>query len=462
MNNRINRYRKNTARLLVGMMGWCMISLIACEEFVEVPIPVSEQDATLVFSSDESAKTAMTGVYISIMNNFGHFANRYTTYYAGLSADEFAYIGTDTDRIGLNANDLLANNGPVSTLWGDMYEVIYQTNAVMEGLEATDDVSEAVKQQLRGEALFMRAFCHWYLVNFFGEVPYVMTTNYEVNSAVSRMSIPVVYTEIQNDLLEAMDLLPEGYSMANGERIRPNAYAVKALLARVYLYTEQWELAESMASEVIGHSEVFSLESVSDVFLANNTEAIWQLYPVLDGFNTMEGYNFTCCVTSDFTLTDSLVGAFESGDERFSNWVNSLEVGETTYWYPYKYKVAFSASVTEYYTVLRLAEQYLIRAEAAVHMGMEAAAVADVNVIRTRAGLESIEESGGEAILAAIAQERRIELYAEWGHRWFDLKRTGQTDVLNDKPDWEATDVWYPIPEAELVLNQNLTQNEGY
>ncbi|TRZ42446.1 RagB/SusD family nutrient uptake outer membrane protein [Robertkochia solimangrovi] len=452
--------RLNT--LLSFVTGWIIMSLTACSNFTEVDIPVSEQDAALIFSGDESAKSAMTGLYISMMNNFGHFGNMYTTYYAGLSSDEFQYIGTNTERVAMNENSLMANNSQVRNLWRDMFEVIYQANAVMEGLDNTDQVSDDLKLQLKGEALFMRAFTYFYLVNFFGDVPYVTTTDYDTNSTLSRMPIDSIYEEIIDDLLQSMEQLPEDYALSAGERIRPNYYAAKALLARIYLYTEDWDAAATMASEVIDQSSVYSLVPLSEVFLANNTEAIWQLYPVLDGFNTMEGYNFTCCVTNDFVLSENLLGSFETGDARRESWVNGLVLGESTYWYPYKYQVAFSANVTEYYTVLRLAEQYLIRAEAYAHSGLIDAALGDVNSIRSRAGLPSISLNNEATVLEAIAQERRIEFYAEWGHRWLDLKRTGQMEALNYKVDWEATDVWYPIPESELVLNQNLTQNEGY
>lgn len=115
--------------------------------------------------------------------------------------------------------------------------------------------------------------------------------------------------------------------------------------------------------------------------------------------------------------------------------------------------------------VLRLAEQYLIRAEARAQQNNLAGAAADLNAIRQRAGLEPLPDNLDKAaMLLAVEQERRIELFAEWGHRWFDLRRTGRSlAVLSPiKPDLTATDLWYPIPLSAINTNPFLTQNEGY
>lgn len=443
------------------VMGWLWL-LVGCSDFIEVDAPVSELDASLVFASDESALSATTGIYTSIMYNFGHFANKNTTLVAGLSADEFTYLGSITDRMTLNENNMLAGNSDVAGQWEDMYQLVYQTNAVMEGLEGSDVISEDLKQQLLGEVYFMRAFTYFYLVNFFGAVPYITTTDYAQNSTVSRSPVATVYAGIVSDLQAAMERLSEDYDLSGGARIRPNLYAAKALLARVYLYQEDWEGAFTMASEVLAVPEIYTLESLDQVYVPNNTEVIWQLYPVYPGLNTLEGYDFTCCVTSNINLTQELLTAFEAGDNRYTEWVASTTQNDETYYYPYRYKVTYGADVQEYYTVLRLAEVYLIHAEAAAHLNQLDTALSDVNTIRTRAGLGVVSSNSMEQVLERIAQERRIELFAEWGHRWFDLKRTGTTAVLSYKPDWNDTDVWYPIPESERLKNPNLTQNDGY
>jgi hypothetical protein len=119
--------------------------------------------------------------------------------------------------------------------------------------------------------------------------------------------------------------------------------------------------------------------------------------------------------------------------------------------------------LTEYNMVLRLAEQYLIRAEARGMQNDLTGAMDDVNIIRARAGLSSIDGTGfaQQDVLDAIDQERRAELFVEWGHRWFDLKRTGKIDAVLGpvKPDWQSKDALFPIAQTEIIANPNLIQN---
>src|SRR5690606_35802333 len=154
-----------------------------------------------------------------------------------------------------------------------------------------ENISIAVRQQLLGEALFCRAFFHFYLVNLFGPVPYVKTTDHLQNSVASRDGITLVYQHIINDLQESKKLLSENYMSPSNtettERVRPNTYAAAALLARVYLYLEQWSLAMEEANFVISNSTSYSLIShPTGVFLKNNKEAIWQLMAAIPKLNT--------------------------------------------------------------------------------------------------------------------------------------------------------------------------------
>jgi hypothetical protein len=140
-----------------------------------------------------------------------------------------------------------------------------------------------------------------------------------------------------------------------------------------------------------------------------------------------------------------------------------------TYYFPFKYKLNKPEDPqSEYLMVLRLAEQYLIRAEARAQQGDLTGARSDLNVIRHRAGLNGTNTSTKETLLTAILKERQVELFTEWGHRWLDLKRTGKVNAVMTMVTpqkggvWENFKQWYPIPRQDLRLNPNLTQNEGY
>ena len=191
--------------------------------------------------------------------------------------------------------------------------------------------------------------------------------------------------------------------------------------------------------------------------------------PVIPDLNTQEAANFipgTPGVIPAFSLTNDLVNAFEPGDNRFTAWTGNTAIGGQKYYFPYKYKNGGGGSVTEYHVVFRLAEQYLIRAEAKLHQDDISGAIDDLNIIRARAGLTALSPSlSPDATASALQQERRIELFAEFGHRWLDLKRTGKADPVIGalKPaSWQTTDALWPVPQAQRAVNPFLTQNKGY
>jgi hypothetical protein len=130
---------------------------------------------------------------------------------------------------------------------------------------------------------------------------------------------------------------------------------------------------------------------------------------------------------------------------------------------PYKYKLRTGTPVTEYNTVLRLAEQYLIRAEARLNQNKLQAALADINEIRKRAGLAALPQHMAKAEIAlALEKERQLELLGEWGHRWFDLVRTNRAvPVLSKiKADFTVSDQKIPISTSILLTNTHLEQND--
>lgn len=251
--------------------------------------------------------------------------------------------------------------------------------------------------------------------------------------------------------------------------MRPNKWAATALLARVYLYNKDWANAQAQSNAVISANIYTPLPSLDNAFLANNTEAIWQLKPVNLSYNTYEGLLIPPSLTTlpSYPLSNSLIQSFEAGDNRLTSWTGIAVVAGNNYYFPYKYKIRDGSTQTEYYTVLRLSEQYLIRAEAEANgagNGINAALI-DLNVIRNRAGLANY---GGltdqTSVLAAIAHERQVELFAEWGHRFFDLKRTGKINSVLGiaKLNWQPNAALWPIPITQINANNSLTQNPGY
>jgi hypothetical protein len=166
-----------------------------------------------------------------------------------------------------------------------------------------------------------------------------------------------------------------------------------------------------------------------------------------------------------YAITSTLANAFEAGDQRKEMWLKANLINGENWYYPFKYKARVSSPITEYLVVLRLAEVVLIRAEARVQQNNLPGAVDDLNMIRKRAGLGNTSAGNKEEIIQSIEDERQTELFVEWGHRWFDLKRTNHANAvlgILKAPNWQPSDVWYPIPLQEIQRNPALVQNEGY
>lgn len=462
-------------RLHILIAGSLLLGLASCKKFVETRLPKNELVSELVFADDKTATASMVGLYSSMNQLNYYYGNILMSYLHAMQADEMQYLSAFANYDVFRNNTLLPSSQYVNSLWKDQYAYIYHANACIEGLTAANNLTPAVKDQLLGEAYFMRAFMHFYQVNMYGNIPLITTTDYLVNNVKGQEKATVVYDTIINDLKRAKGLIGSNYPSSN--RVRPNKGAVTALLARVYLYTKQWSLAETEASEVLTNSLYTLLKDPNAVFLANSREAIWQLLPVNTGGgrNTWEGFTTVPASATGLPLfrldTTNLIKKFEAGDARLANWTGTRKTttGATIY-FPFKYKIrtnpANVTTLSEYSMVLRTAEQFLIRAEARIQQDKLDDGRSDLDSIRLRANLTALPASLDKAaLLLAVEQERKSELFAEWGHRWFDLKRTNRaTAVLGPikGANWQSTDTLYPIPLDAIRTNVRLEQNDGY
>jgi len=452
----------------------------SCEKLLEVDTPPASLLKSQVFADDATAQAAVRGIYSYLMSSYS-VNGFHTAWRAGLSADELTYFGTSNPDIkAFEDYNILADDSNISQYWNYAYTTIYRANNVIENLEASSELSEAAKAQFAGEAKFLRAFLYFYLVNFHGDVPMVTSTDYLTNSKMARTPSETIYQQMITDLNDAIELLPAAYPTSG--RYRANKAVASALLARVYLYQGKWAEAETTATAVLGNTTDYALVALSGITLPGNKEAIWQIPNFNNNIYTNEGYCFYGALynsanqielRSDFVGTTTLPGVFENGDARKAAWVH-YDRYYKSHWVQFKYR-SYTTTTSipdgnrkENSTVLRLAEQYLIRAEARAQQNKLSLAIADVDVIRARAGLPLIANTNPgiskTALLDAIMQERRVELFNEWGHRWFDLKRTGKAmSVLGAmKPGLTANDLLYPIPASELNRDPFLEQNPGY
>lgn len=458
---------KNSIHYLRVYCLICMCMLTACSDFVEVDQPNSQLTNAAVFESATTGNAAMAEVYAQMREN-GFASGRWYGLSAtmGVYADELvSYQNGPFTTAPFYNNSLLASDDFVALLWNGSYNQIYACNTILEGVAQSISLPDAVKDQLQGEALFARSYVYLHLLNTFGDVPYITTTDYVANSAVTRTAAELVYQNIIADLQTAVGLLPA--SDFSGDRTRPNRYGAQALLARAYLYYGDYAEAANMASAVLNDGQ-YVLETDPDaVFLTVSTETIWQIASGGQGSNTIEGstFIFQSGPPTVVSLTDDFVSSFELGDLRRESWVKEVTNGSEIWYHPYKYKQdTFTGYSMEYSVQLRAAELYLIRAEARARQGELSIAKDDMEIIRSRAGLPPSAAVTQDEILNAILEQRRFELFAEQGHRFFDLKRFGKLDeVLGWKPGWNSTDGLWPLPQTELLANPFLIpQNPGY
>lgn len=464
-----------------------------CNKLLDIKDPVNSITTNQVFQSDDQAAVALNGLYsylisggVQEVNSHGQLGNDLysaggITLSAGHSADELynpALSGNYDYYEETAARITLLKLGHSQKLWNTAYKGIFNANALIEGVKGatSKELTQAYRKRVLGEALAVRAMGYFYLVNLFEKIPLALSIDYNDTQKLPSASPDAVYQQIINDLEEASGYLSENYDGNNTERIRINKWYVKAMLARVYLFAKNYEKAWQQANDVISQTDLFKLESLNNVFRISSREVIFQLKQSNTvnsrGNATPEGYSMT-----GRYLTPLLMNAFEAGDNRKTAWTAAIGGGSSSTpagFSPAKYKInslnfVFGGDRSECYVVMRLAEMYLIRAEANMlrSAANKNAVIDDLNAIRGRAGLSGLSYTlTDQQVRDAIAQERRIELFAEWGHRWLDLKRTNKaTEVLSAisyKQPWSQHELLYPIPPDEILKGNQLSQNIGY
>ena len=349
-----------------------LFSVVGCDDFVNVDVPSSQLTGSIVFEDRATANAAMADIYSKLRDTGLLSGNSIGSGVClGLYADELTYYGTNEENVFyLFNNSLLANTSVVSQLWNESYHQIYCANAVIAGCQNSTALSTADKNQFIGEATFVRALVHFYLMNLYGDVPYITTTDYEVNRLAMRMPTAEVYNHIIADLDQAVALLPEAYLSA--DRVRPNRSTASALLARVYLYKGDWAQSSNAASAVLNNTDYVWETDIDKIFLKDCAATIWQFSPKLEGNNADEGatFIFQSGPPPYIGLTSELVNSFANNDLRKTHWIATITDGTDTWYHANKYKQQINTGTSlEYSIVFRLAEQYLIRAEARARQG---------------------------------------------------------------------------------------------
>ncbi|WP_257883310.1 RagB/SusD family nutrient uptake outer membrane protein [Hymenobacter sp. DG01] len=443
--------------LFAAVLGAATLSFSACNDLLD-PTPVQQLPDDQAITDASSARSATIGVY-----------DRVQAYYqlnwpvlGFLPGENVRFNGTLNQFLQIDQNQLSADNVLITEAWTQMYQAVNGANNVLAALPGLSDplLTATEKNQLLGEAYFLRALVYFDLGRGWGGVPLVLTPTRtkENGRGIRRSTLAQTYDQVLADLTQAEALLPEAAT-----RNRAVKAAARALRARLHLYRQQWTEAETYATQVISSGNyglVTPYRAISTApFLSR--ESVFELTFSNSDANTMWNNWFPSALGGQFNFQPvpaaiALLNDPTVGGNRSALLATTVIAGSNV---TYGNLYSRSAQRDDPSYVLRLAEQYLIRAEARAKQGKLTDALADLNAVRARAGVPASTAATADALLLAIENERRVEFAFE-ADRWFDLVRTGRAGAVLGVTDQRR---WlFPLPFNDLVADPDLEQNPGY
>lgn len=438
------------------LTSWAFLS--SCSDFLQQnPANYVSDEAVIV--GESSANSALNGAYHDL-GDVAYYGGRYFDAGINLASDNVTWTGSLNFYYDFDTHQYSAENQLVSQSWYGIYAVVNQANQVIDKTNALTNISDATKKRIVAEATVIRALAFFDLARTWGNVPIVKqaTSSPTQFNGVKQTPAKEVYADIVNDIKAVYADLG-----APSDRVHVNQAVADAFLARVYLYLEDYEQAEAYATQVIGNS-YYQLGSIQDLIGSKQTsESIWELAFSSSRTNDQSAY----------WRSPNDGGRHEWGPSKeLVSLLKDPDVGGDRKAFYADYS---TSQVPDYYVgtlyhratndddviLFRLAEQYLIRAEARAKKQSPdlEGAVADVNVIRNRSHVPTLDASLTQAeVIQAIEDENRVEFALE-PHRWFDLVRTGRAEeVLKVK----KTQTVFPIPYNDILADTDLIQNKDY
>lgn len=432
-------------------------SLMSCNKFLDVQPKESISDAQTIFDKT-SSEQAVRGIYSSLADG-GYYGTSFQSI-GYLSGDNVLWTGSQSQVQEFINHKVSPDNSTVSSAWSAIYRTINRANQVIAKVPLVDDplLTSGYQNQLTGEAYFIRALAYFDLARTWGGVPVITqpTLNNSDNSGVTRSTQDQTYAQVLADLEQAEPLLP-----LTTNRYRATRKTAWALKSRFYLYRQDWAKAESYATNVITDVANYQLIGPYSSFFAGNvkgtSESIFEIY--YNGGTETNGHGGqwlpqTNGGTRQWAPNDALV-ALLNNPSVGGNRSAIIAKDNQNRWYGNLYR---SINASSSY-LIRIAELYLIRAEARAQLNNLPGALADLNVVRNRAGLQPLTSTTQGELLHAIESERRVEFAFE-PHRWFDLVRTGRAAAVLNIVD--ANRFVLPIPSQQILLDKALVQNTGY
>jgi hypothetical protein len=422
------------------------ISILSCENYLEVESFDKVSDDNIIFDKS-SAETAVRGAYRSLAstNYSGGFQN--TILQSGGDVRSLNNAQTDLNIINY---DLRSDLSFVLTYWANFYNTINRANHVIQKVPLVSDVklTTDLRNQLLGEAYFIRAFSYFDLARVYGGVQIFLTptTKAADKLGLAKSTQAQVYAQVLADLNLAEELLP-----ATVVRNRATKFTVYALRARLHLYQKRYNEAEADVNKVLANSGYKLIKPFN--LAAGTTESVLEFSFSVNDINS----GYALWNTSNRSLEPKAV---------LHNLLNDPAVGGGRKILSVKNSLGqfiggiYPTNISSSYA-LRTAELYLIRAEARVKKAVPdlAGALSDLNSVRDRSGISNSTAATNQEILLAIENERRVEFALE-PDRWFDLVRTGRAATVLSITN--PNKYIFPIPAAEILANPSLEQNADY
>jgi starch-binding outer membrane protein, SusD/RagB family len=444
----------------------------ACSNLLE-PKPIDLQTDDIVLNEPRDVPNVEIGLYAAFRPIIP------SAVIAGdFTADMLTHNGTFSNFIELGTKQITSANGSVAALWGSIYNTVYLANFIIEKLPGVPGVRSTDRNRVLATAHFLRGYAYFVAVYSFGGVPLVTGIDIETNRNIPRATESQILDFVLDDYNEALGKLPEIPANAG----LASDFAVRAAIAKYYLYVENWSEAEKFATEVIASGN-YSLDTLFTNIVRRDftQEAIFEMgYTLNDdpGTNGTIGLNNLFVGRREIVPSNKVVFALASDEsgERFASIsfnINDL-VGADNGWSVAKYGTADQDNNNV--VALRLGEMYLIRAEARARLGNITGSAADINLLRARADIWNtttkiktftprVTPTSQAQMLQVIEAERVYELAFE-GHRWYDLVRTGRAAAVMPtfNSNWKSAYELWPIPQREIQNNPALAgqQNPGY
>lgn len=431
--------------------------LASCSKVFDVN-PTASISSDIAISDKSGVEHALTGTY-NALQAVGLYGRNYLII-GDLAADNLTWTGTSQDYGQIEHKPIPADNSIVDGFWAAAYDGINRANNILYKLPLISGLTQEEYNQYEGEALFIRALLYYDLVSYFGGVPLKLEPTLDLNNINTGRSTALdVYNQVITDLSNAKTKLSSTRIAGRANSFSASALLAKAYLAKSFLSNDQSlvQLAISEADHVIADGGYILTANYADLFTsATSDESVFEVVYDLQNYNRLAQYYYPRSLIGRYEIapTAGFIASFEAGDTRLAA---SVAYDEKNLPYGTKYNDVSGGTDKVY--VIRLADIYLLRAEALAYTNGSIDAIqADINMVRNRAGLGNTAASTIDELKTAIENERRLEFAFE-GHRWIDLVRTGRVAAVMGI---DAKYTLFPIPLSEIQTNQNMTQNPGY